>query len=113
MFWKALPSYLAMGMTSEEYWYDTPRLAKAYREAQILKTELMNQEAWLHGMYVYNAVATALNNSFGGKGSRKQKYIEKPIDLHAPKQTPEDAKQKVIAQLDAWKDAFDAKQRKK
>ena len=107
MFWKALPSYLAMGMTSEEFWYDDPRLAKAYREAQILKTELMNQEAWIHGLYVYDAVATAINNSFGGKGTKKQKYLEKPIELNPPKQTPEEAKRKVISTLDAWKEAWD------
>ena len=38
-----------------------------------------NFNAWLHGLYVYNAVATVMGNSFG-KGN-KLKYFEKPISL--------------------------------
>ena len=41
--------------------------------------EQENFNAWLHGLYVHNAVAVSLANSFGG--GRKAKYIEKPIPL--------------------------------
>ena len=40
--------------------------------------EQENFNAWLHGLYVHNAVAVSLANSFG-KG--KTKYIEKPISF--------------------------------
>lgn len=101
-----------MGMTAEEFWYDVPRLAKSFREAQKLKFELMNQEAWLSGAYVYDAVAVAIGNALGGKGNKKQKYLEEPIELNPKQQTPEEAKQKVIDQLDAWKQAFEMKQQR-
>ena len=78
-----------------------------------IKMELMNQEAWLQGLYVYDAVAVAVANVLGGKGTKKQKYLEQPIELNPPKQTPEQAKQKVISQLDAWKEAWDIKHRSK
>lgn len=100
-----------MGMTSDEFWYDAPRLAEAFRDAQKIKMELMNQEAWLNGLYVYDAVAVAVANVLGGKGTKKQKYLEQPIELNPKEQNPEEAKQKVISQLDAWKEAWDIKHR--
>lgn len=42
--------------------------------------EQENFNAWLHGLYVFNAVSVSLANSFG-KG--KTKYIEKPISFKA------------------------------
>ena len=108
MFWQALPSYLAMGMTVDEFWYEPPRLAKSFREAMKIKFELMNQEAWLNGLYVHDAISVAINNAFGGKGAKKEKYLEKPIEMNPKKQAPEEAKQKVIDQLNSWKQAWDA-----
>ena len=98
-----------MGMTSEEFWNEPPRLAEAYREAHKLKTELINQDAWIYGMYVYDAVSVAIANAFGKQGAKKEKYLEKPLEIRATPQTSEEAKQKVINQLDAWKEAFEAR----
>ncbi len=40
-----------------------------------------NFNAWLQGLYVYNAFSVVLANSFGG--GRKSKYIDKPISFKA------------------------------
>ena len=98
-------------MTNEEFWYGEPRLAKAYREAQKLRDERINQQLWLQGLYNYDALSVVISNAFGSKGSKKQKYMTEPIELHPHKETPEEIRQKLVNELNAWKEAFDAKQK--
>ena len=66
--------------------------------------EIVNQQLWLQGLYNLNAFASVAS-SFG-KG-QKQKYLEQPIELRPKKMTPEEARQKVVDQLNAWKEAWD------
>lgn len=94
-------------MTADEFWYGEPCLAEAYREAQKLRDERRNQELWLQGLYVYDAFSVVVSNAFGGKSHSKQKYLEQPIELHPKKQTPEEARQIIVDQLNAWKEAWD------
>lgn len=68
-------------MTYEQYWEQSPYLAVAYRKAYRLKREADNEQAWLQGVYVYDAFAVCLANAFAKRGSKKQTYIEKPIDI--------------------------------
>ena len=70
-----------MGMTYEQYWEQSPCLAVAYRRAYRLKREAENEQAWLQGLYVFDAFAVCLANAFAKRGSKKQNYIEKPIDI--------------------------------
>ena len=70
-----------MGMTYEQYWELSPHLAVAYRKAYRLKREAENEQTWLQGLYVYDAFAVCLANAFSKRGSKKQTYIEKPIDI--------------------------------
>lgn len=70
-----------MGMTYEQYWDGPPSIAVTYREAYKLKRKMANEDAWLQGMYVFDAVSVALANAFGKKGAGKKQYVEKPIDI--------------------------------
>lgn len=70
-----------MGMSYEQYWDEPPILAVAYRNAFKIRRELDNEMAWLQGLYVYDAFAVCLANVFAKRGSKKQNYIEKPIDI--------------------------------
>jgi hypothetical protein len=70
-----------MGMTYEQFWEQSPFLTVAYRKAYRLKREADNEQAWLQGIYVFDAFAVCLANIFAKRGSRKQTYIEKPIDI--------------------------------
>ena len=94
-------------MTADEFWYGEPYLAEAYREAQRLRDERINQNLWLQGLYIYDAVGVVVSNSFGGKGHKKQSYRDKPLELYPKKQTPEEARQIIVDQLNAWKEAWD------
>ena len=72
---------MAMGMSYEQFWDSPPHLAVAYRKAYRLKREMDNEQAWLQGMYVYDAFAVCLANAFAKKGSKAHNYIEKPLDI--------------------------------
>lgn len=71
-----------MGMTYEQYWEQSPYLAVAYRKAYRLRREADNEQAWLQGLYVFDAFAVCLANAFAKRGAKKQNYIEKPIDIY-------------------------------
>ena len=68
-------------MTYEQYWDAPPYLAVAFRKAFKLKRELANEQAWLQGMYVYDAFAVCLANAFSKRGAKKEKYFERPVDI--------------------------------
>ena len=64
---------------------------------------MVNQQLWLQGLYNTAAFGSILS----GFTKQKQKYLEKPLELKPKKMTPEEARQKVIDQLNAWKEAWD------
>ena len=70
-----------MGMSYEQYWDAPPHLAVAYRKAFKLKRELENEQAWLNGLYVYDAFAVCMANVFSKRGAKKQEYLERPVDI--------------------------------
>lgn len=81
---------MAMGMTYEQYWYGDPWMVVTYKRAHQLKVEMLNQQMWLQGLYIHNAVQAVVSTAMG----KRAKYIEKPLDLK-PKDN-EKEKQKAI-----------------
>ena len=51
--------YLAMGMSSKEYWDGDPKLVIAYRKAYRMKRKNRNYDLWLQGLYFYEALVDA------------------------------------------------------
>ena len=70
-----------MGMSMKEYWEESPFLAVVYRKAYRLKRETENEQAWLQGLYIYDAFAVCLANVFAKRGAKKLNYMEKPVDI--------------------------------
>ena len=58
------PSYLAMGMTWEQFWLDEPKLAIAYRKAENIRKRQKNEALWLAGIYVAEALNSTVGNMF-------------------------------------------------
>ena len=50
-------------MTAGQFWDEDPWLAEAYREAAEYQAQRKSWEMWLQGVYVCNAVSTALGLS--------------------------------------------------
>lgn len=75
------PYALNWGMTYEQYWEHDPWLFASYRKAHELQNKQRNQEMWMQGLYVYEALAVVLNNAFRGKSGKEMHYLKEPIPL--------------------------------
>ena len=80
---EAFPFHLSIGMTPEQYWDGDPMLAKYYRQADELKRKRKNQELWLQGMYIYEALCdvSPILRPFAKKGTKPVPYPDHPYAL--------------------------------
>lgn len=78
-------------MTEEQYWDKDCMLTKYYREADDIRKERMNQELWLQGMYIYDAISrlSPILRAFSKKGTKPKPYTEEPYPIN--KKTVEEA----------------------
>ena len=112
IFEECFPFYLAIGMSYAEYWEGDPKLAQYYREAYQIKQDEINNNAWLQGMYIYDAVSTALHNALRGMGKQKppaKDYAKQPYEFkNKVKTEAEKAKEVEIEQekAAAWMENF-------
>lgn len=85
-------------MTESQYWDGDCELVIYYREADKLRNERMNQQAWVQGMYIYDAIArlSPVLRPFGKKGTKAQPYVDKPYPLDSQEtENEEDQKEKA------------------
>jgi hypothetical protein len=112
IFDECFPFYLAIGMSFAEYWTGDPSLVRYYRKAYRIKQDEINNNAWLQGLYIYDAVSTALFNSLRGFGKQKppaKDYAKQPYEFNNKVKTEtEKAKEVEIAQekAAAWMENF-------
>lgn len=120
IFRKVFPYYLSLGMTPAEFWDGDCELVKFYREAHELKKEQKNQELWLQGLYIYEAIAnlSPILKSFV-KNPKPRPYPEKPYPLTTGKieeqkeQEHEQAKTAQFNKMKQWMQAVNRKMEKK
>ena len=82
-FYESFPYYLSIGMTPEQYWDGDCTLVKYYRKAEEIRNERRNQELWLQGLYIYEAIcdASPILHAFAKKGAKPHPYAAKPYAL--------------------------------
>lgn len=82
-FYEVFPYYLSIGMTYEQFWDGDPMLCKYYRDAEEIRNEKKNQELWLQGMYIYEAIAdlSPILQAFAKKGTKAQPYPDTPYPI--------------------------------
>ena len=82
-FYEVFPYYLSIGMTYEQFWDGDPYLAKYYRQANELRIERKNQELWLQGLYVYEAMCDVapIMHGMAKKGTKARPYPEQPYAI--------------------------------
>lgn len=70
-------------MTYEQFWNEDCELVKFYRRAAQIRQDLKNQDAWLQGVYFYDALVDAapILRAFAKKGTKPIPYREEPFDL--------------------------------
>ena len=109
IFEENFPFYLAIGMSSAEYWSGDSSLVRYYRKAYKIKQEEINNTAWLQGMYIYDAVSTALHNALRGKNTTAREYAKQPYNFgNKEKSKLEKAKEVEAEQAKAavWMENF-------
>ena len=82
-FYEMFPYYLSIGMTPEQYWDGDCTLVKYYRKAEELRNEKRNQELWLQGMYIYEAICdvSPILHAFAKKGAKPHPYSSQPYAI--------------------------------
>ena len=97
IFEEVFPFYLSIGMTYEQFWEGQPSLVVFYRQADEMSRRRRNQEMWLQGRYIYNAIGSfaEILPAFPKKGAKVQPYIEEPFPITLAEATErEERKQK-------------------
>lgn len=100
-FRKVFPYYLSIGMTEEQYWDKDNQLVIDYRKADELRMTRKNQEMWLQGAYIYDALCrvSPILHAFAKKGTKPAPY---PNEAYALTE-----KQAELVQEDKSKKVFD------
>lgn len=81
LFERNCPIYMSYGMTYNEFWYGQAYVVKFYREAHRLAIQQQDENNWMQGMYVYDALCkvSPVLHAFSKKGTKPLPYIDKPI----------------------------------
>lgn len=110
VFDKVFPFYLSIGMTYDQFWNDDVELVRFYREAHRLKQQARNQDMWIQGAYIYDALCCAapLFRDFAKKDTRLTPYRDEPYPFFEKRKTERknitkeqksDAKAKVAMEM--------------
>lgn len=97
-------------MTWEQYWYGETWMVRAFRKADELKQRRINENLWLQGRYVYDALlcVSPIMHAFAGKDAKPIPYHEKPYPITADEQEEERKKREELEliQADIYMDNF-------
>jgi len=79
-FYEVFPFYLSIGMTADEFWNQDCMLTKYYRKAHDIRQNRKNEELWLQGLYVYEALCdvSPLLHAFAKQGTKAHPYPTEP-----------------------------------
>lgn len=107
--------YMALGVSADEFWNGDYTMLKFYVEKHKIAVEQKNEELWLQGVYVYEALCVALSNAFSKNSHAK--YPDKPhrlTDLSEEEKELENQKkvEEFRAQLMAIGRRFEAKHKR-
>lgn len=71
---------MSYGMSYEDFWYGEAGIVKMYREANKLKLKQQDENNWMLGMYVYEAIldCSPILHAFSKRGTKPLPYVEKP-----------------------------------
>ena len=67
---------MAMGVSYNEFWTLTPRKVKVIVEAHRQKRQIEDEQMWLLGGYIFDAVSIAIGNALKKKGQKGKEYFE-------------------------------------
>lgn len=79
-FYEVFPYYLSIGMTANQFWNQDCTLTKYYRKAYNMQLDRKNEELWLQGLYIYEALCdvSPIFHAFAKPGTKPQSYPKEP-----------------------------------
>lgn len=92
------PIYMSYGMSYDEFWYDDAYKTKFYLDSHKLKVKQKDEEMWIQGMYIYEALCevSPILHAFSKKGTKPLPYSEKPYMASVSKiETQKDKEQEI------------------
>lgn len=111
-FEKACPVYMSYGMSYNDFWFGPAFMTTFYRDANKLKLRQQDENNWMIGMYVYEAIldCSPILHAFSKKGTKPLPYAEKPYlfdkfeeKTQAEKEQEEEAERlKFMIQMNNW-----------
>lgn len=102
IFEKSCPFFMAIGMTYQEFWYEDCWIAKSYLEAYKIKKEQLNEQFWLQGVYIYEALidVSPILHAFCKKGTKPIPFPKEPYPLFKKENKEEEkAKEREKAEI--------------
>ena len=104
IFWDAYPAYLAMGMSSDDYWNGDAQMCVAYRKAREEKMRLDDAMLWRQGLYIYHALCEVAPYFNSLKPQKPHDYLKEPFGFIKEEPKKEDTMQGGLAFVKAWAD---------
>ena len=74
---------MSIGMTYDEFWNQDVAMVRAYRKSHELKRRRQNEELWMQGLYVRDALLSTVGNMFMDKSAKKNEYPAEPYPVTA------------------------------
>lgn len=88
-------------MSYDEYWNGDNELCKYYHKAEEIRRERRNEELWLQGAYVYEALINVAPALRAFSKSKPQPYRKKPYAITQRQQIEEENQKKLDASVEA------------
>ncbi|MGN0535741.1 MAG: hypothetical protein ACI4IR_07060 [Eubacterium sp.] len=99
-----LPFFLSIGMSYEQYWNDDCYIAQYYRKAYELQRNRINEQLWLQGLYIYEAILD-MSPALRAMGAQApEKYVSEPYPI-----TPEECEKREIQKAKEHQEEMKAK----
>lgn len=112
LFEKLCPVFMSYGMSYDEYWHGDAYIVKFYKEAYRLKLQSQDENNWMQGMYVYEAIldCSPILHAFSKKGAKPLQYAEQPYlwdrlrmkTKEEIEQEKENERLKFVIQMNNW-----------
>lgn len=80
IFEELCPIFMSYGMSYDEYWHSSPYRARFYLQAHKQKIKQKDEEMWMQGMYIYEALCdvSPILHAFSKNGTKPLQYSNSP-----------------------------------
>ena len=97
VFESVFPHCLVIGMSYDEFWYKDPHIVKHYLRADEERIRRKNEEMWLQGFYIYQAIGSfsEILPAFPKKGAKIRPYLKGPVSISEAEQQAKEEREEA------------------